>query len=547
MHKEINERQDLVDALPRKTITQHNVETPPLFTADPDIEFSDDEIIEHCTKAANGAKFRNLFVFGDTTPYGGDDSKADLALCNLIAFFTHDADQIERIFDVSKLGERHKWRARADYRHLTIEQALNRPPLNVATKNNGCVNTKQEIDNQERDDAIYQRALEIHKTGDPVNFILNTCETIHIGDRAPSAGILCGFACQAITNTKGLQPSVYGESGFGKSQLAKVMCWLQCQKYVIHETLTDAALYNMRDELIPGITIFSDDVTLSPELAGTLKRSTSDYQDGTPRRVSQKAKGGYISVKQILPPRIMWLLTSVDQSGGIQVAKRQLTFSVDESTEHQQKVIEFEMRKAMLGISDFPLNEDVKICRELLRQMRENDDGSERLFKVKVPTLNIDWNDVKNTRNLSMFLDLIKSFAVLRFMQRVIDEDGDLVAEEKDTDDAMNLYLEYAADQMHHVTKQERRMLNVVLHNDELTTDDLIDLLQLPQQRVWKLGSSLAEKVPGFKINKVSVSTADIDDETTRRTRTQNVYSINKTLFTLGDYESVVSRKVAKK
>jgi hypothetical protein len=60
---------------------------------------------------------------GDTGEYGGDDSRADLALCNHLAFWTNrDAGRIDRLFRQSGLY-REKW-DREDYRARTIERAL---------------------------------------------------------------------------------------------------------------------------------------------------------------------------------------------------------------------------------------------------------------------------------------------------------------------------------------------------------------------------------------------------------------------------------------
>jgi hypothetical protein len=61
---------------------------------------------------------------GDTSKYGNDESRADQALCNVLAFYCHnDADRIDRLFCQSKLGGRAKWRDRGDYRALTIGKA----------------------------------------------------------------------------------------------------------------------------------------------------------------------------------------------------------------------------------------------------------------------------------------------------------------------------------------------------------------------------------------------------------------------------------------
>ena len=85
-----------------------------VFTA-----LSDEQIL---MKAAANGKFRALFE-GDTTDYNNDHSSADLALCNILAFWTgKDPEQIDRIFRKSALF-RDKW-LRDDYRTATIGMAI---------------------------------------------------------------------------------------------------------------------------------------------------------------------------------------------------------------------------------------------------------------------------------------------------------------------------------------------------------------------------------------------------------------------------------------
>ena len=86
---------------------------------------SDEQVIERCRTAANAAKFADLYDAGDVhAHHGGDDSAADLALLDVLAFYTQDEAQLERIFTSSALGQRAKWRRRHDYRELTIRKAL---------------------------------------------------------------------------------------------------------------------------------------------------------------------------------------------------------------------------------------------------------------------------------------------------------------------------------------------------------------------------------------------------------------------------------------
>jgi hypothetical protein len=85
----------------------------------------DEEVLEKCRAAKNAAKFEALFDRGDVhAHHGGDDSAADLALLSMLAFYTQDEAQLERIFSASALGKRQKWTRRHDYRARTIERAL---------------------------------------------------------------------------------------------------------------------------------------------------------------------------------------------------------------------------------------------------------------------------------------------------------------------------------------------------------------------------------------------------------------------------------------
>ena len=94
-------------------------------TSSPSPSRTDDEIIEMLRAAENAPKFEALYDRGDVHAYhSGDDSAADLGLLSMLAFYTQDSAQLERIFSDSALGQRGKWRRRVDYRERTIDKAL---------------------------------------------------------------------------------------------------------------------------------------------------------------------------------------------------------------------------------------------------------------------------------------------------------------------------------------------------------------------------------------------------------------------------------------
>src|SRR5215207_5738991 len=85
---------------------------------------SDEEVIELCQNAKNGPKFERLFYHGDLSEYGDDDSHADQGLVSIMAFYTQDQEQLDRLFRRSALYRAEKWGRRQDYRHRTIQKAL---------------------------------------------------------------------------------------------------------------------------------------------------------------------------------------------------------------------------------------------------------------------------------------------------------------------------------------------------------------------------------------------------------------------------------------
>ena len=86
----------------------------------PSPKMTDEEVLNIGFKAKNGDKFKALYQ-GDYTAYGSQ-SEADQAMCNYIAFYTQEPEQIDRIFTNSNLY-REKWE-RADYKEWTIRNAV---------------------------------------------------------------------------------------------------------------------------------------------------------------------------------------------------------------------------------------------------------------------------------------------------------------------------------------------------------------------------------------------------------------------------------------
>ncbi len=104
-------------------LTRCQVVPPTIATGQPlSPPMTDDVILHKAHTAANGPKFTRLWD-GDWSSYASQ-SEADLALCMLLAFWTQDPDQLQRLFEDSGLYRAEKWTKRFDYRQRTIAKAL---------------------------------------------------------------------------------------------------------------------------------------------------------------------------------------------------------------------------------------------------------------------------------------------------------------------------------------------------------------------------------------------------------------------------------------
>lgn len=111
-------RQEAVNALYDRLFT---AATPTQRQAEVNSSLLDQDIISKAVKAANGAKFGELYA-GSWNVHFQSQSEADQALVNMLAFYTRSPEQLDRLFRGSGLM-RGKWE-REDYSRRTIERAL---------------------------------------------------------------------------------------------------------------------------------------------------------------------------------------------------------------------------------------------------------------------------------------------------------------------------------------------------------------------------------------------------------------------------------------
>ena len=118
-------RQDVLDQLSSELFPIQPPEPSASYITDP-VGLSDDELIERAANARNGDRFKRLWA-GEISDYNNDHSRAELALCGMLAFWCGgDTDRMDRLFRRSGLM-REKWDRRTGdsaYGSITIRATV---------------------------------------------------------------------------------------------------------------------------------------------------------------------------------------------------------------------------------------------------------------------------------------------------------------------------------------------------------------------------------------------------------------------------------------
>ena len=117
-------------------------------------------------------------------------------------------------------------------------------------------------------------ALDVLEHGDPVALMLRTFAQEHVGDESLARRMILSMASQAVKNSDGLHVSVTGDSGKGKTHAFRKMMWQVPDAYKVKGTVSNKALYYMKD-LRPRTILMSDDAQNSLQ-SGTVRKVLGD-------------------------------------------------------------------------------------------------------------------------------------------------------------------------------------------------------------------------------------------------------------------------------
>jgi hypothetical protein len=353
---------------------------------------------------------------------------------------------------------------------------------------------------------IVAKAIEILKTGKPIQYLLDVYNKIHIGDRELGQILTYCTASQINKKSKGLHPKLSGESGMGKSDAIETYLHLLPSCAYIRTSLSSKAIFY--HDIKPGTIIFLDDYKQNDDLDTIIKQTSSRFHKVYEHRTIDKDRSAQI---MIAPPEIVWAITSVDTSQDMQVLNRQVGLDIDGTEDQTKKVIDHLLEDAGKPEEDFPITEEVLICRAMVLEMKKHS------FMVTIPFWKrIKWTDYSSRRNPSIFLDMIRSNAVWNFMQRNSTEEDFIEASEQDFQDAKTLYVGRADTLIDKLSKSERRLAEAIIEKKgEIYREEAANMLKVSVNRISQLvhgengKTGLLQKLPGFDVEKVTLKEED--------------------------------------
>lgn len=253
---------------------------------------SDNEVLSLCRSAKNKDKFIKLFDEGNKEDYKNekgeiDDSTADQALCSLIAFYTQDPGQIDKVFKRSKLY-REKWN-REDYKDSTINKTLD--GLTTVYKGEPVLDeiTESQLEEIRKEYSI--KIPDLHNILDKNHFINVYCDWLSsLSDTYYEYQVGCAFwLLSALTEKKvelktkqeAIRPNIWAFI-LGRSTTSRKSTAIIKTKN-IYENATDSVLFN-DDYSVEGYLKLLEKQPVNnfvrDEVAGLLAKNYKKYNDG---------------------------------------------------------------------------------------------------------------------------------------------------------------------------------------------------------------------------------------------------------------------------
>ncbi len=374
---------------------------------------------------------------------------------------------------------------------------------------------------------IVEEACSILREGNPLQFILDTFNEEHEGDRVVAECLAMSLASRSVINSKGLHVSITGDSGKGKSHTIDTMLQFIPPEYRIDGRMSDKALFYI-ENMKPGTVIALDDVFLSDQMQEILKGVTTSFQKDFNYHTVSKDRTGQICT---IPERCVWWVAKVEGAGDDQVFNRMLTCWIDDSEEQDRKVLTRALADAEKIPNTKPMTRrEILVAQAMWLKLKP-------VWVVIPYASRIRFQNAANRRNPDMLLDLIKTNAALKQHQResqVIDDMTCVIATREDFDEAARLFQALNGETGGQVTKLTRKEAELIesirlLNMQEMTITQLqketgwsnstINKLFHGYQSRGQSYTGLLEKCPAISFLDRTISSGDECTSTQRRSK----------------------------
>ena len=368
---------------------------------------------------------------------------------------------------------------------------------------------------------------------DPVDFVLDIANHLHVGDRRAIGLSICAVLSTYIANSEGLHIKATGGSGKGKTDLLDLVTTILNPGKVLRASASPKAFFYHK--IRAGTIIYFDDYKPNDDLDNFIKNATSKFHEALDHLTVNNGKP---EIKKS-SPRLVFFVTSVNPDQGIEVLNRSIMIDVDDSPEQDRKVADLILERAKTGEIRRPLTDDVIECQKFFSEL-----AVEEPVIIAIPFADkIKWADPSNRRDLSIFLDVLRSVTFWRRNIREIDENGALMATEEDFKTAKQFF--YGEDtcslNTYRLTKSARELAKILYcsYPKGLTREEVAEKMEVSVSRISQIKKEL-DHVPGYREeNKTEcdysddiITYNDTTKTTKRITKTYTVMYMSKSLET---------------
>jgi len=332
------------------------------------------------------------------------------------------------------------------------------------------------------------KAEEILKNSDPFEFILNTVQMIHKGDKEEIIlAYLCGLT--PFMETDQLHLINMGKSGKGKSDLfSKVLLVFPEETYKMLTSVSPKALhYGKKDKkLMQNGIIYIDESETSKDAIPILRAITSSGRI-RPEHWTIDEKRKFMELK--FEGKYSVWLSSVNPLQDDQLKNRFLFMNVDESKEIDEEVWKHQDQLYRKGHEKETLHPDFLVAQAITKKIVSI--GG----RVKIPYEN-EWFEKENRRLYPFFLTLVKASTITHFYQREQDLDGCWVATRYDFELAVQIWNHIFEYMKKRVNEEAISLLQLIPENknDAVTRVQLSELSGISSRRVKYLTGILVEE-----------------------------------------------------